>query len=213
MNDQFDFVIKTPLPAHSINRAKNFLLELDDFAARLQPSGSPRLLSTHLQLLLAGGADADGGYDLLIKMQEQYGAPGYSMTGVDVQNLITCVVLTAAHLGVHALQAVTQEDSSDYLADARYLRGYADGLVWAGDDALVISAMGRMGAKVSNSIFEPNKRLVFEWCEKNFSEGQSIDSAARAAMLVGGVSFVTTQKYIKAWKQTRDVAKKPINHR
>jgi hypothetical protein len=192
---------KNKLPAFLVDRVIDFALELDALTTKLQPPGSTRLLDTHLVLFLdPKAADADGGYEILTKVLEKFSADEYNMTSSDAQQLITLLVLVALHISAHALHADTLEDAIDLLSDAREMRGFANGVIWNGDDSMVRAELARRGAKAANSVYDLTKKNVFAWCDEHFAGKRSLEAAASEVMHIERISLVTARKYIKEWK-------------
>lgn len=173
------FKFNAPLPAHSIDRALWLITALDDFVRRRQKNGQPPLPSSQIQSLIDNGPDADKGWEIFNALKNKIDLPDHKATRDEVVLMLHCMVALAAHHAVHALLAKTPEDSGDHFADGKYLLGGAEMLTWGGDDAIVMAAKGRDGAKVTNSIYEPTKADVLSWCAKSLKPRQSTDSAAR----------------------------------
>lgn len=196
----YGFKFKTTLPAYSIDRAFWLIKALDDFVRPRQKDGQPPLPSSHIQDLIDKGADAERGWEILNELKRKLDSPDYKASRNEVVLLLHCMIALAAHHAVHALLATTPEESGDHFADGKYLLGGAEMLVWGGDDAIVMAAKGRDGAKVTNSIYEPTKTEVFSWCAKSLKPGRSTDSAAREINRTYGIAFDTARKYIKEFK-------------
>lgn len=199
----YKFKFNTTLPEHSIKRALWLVKALDDFVSRRQAAGQPPLPSSQIQDLIDEGPDADRGWEILNEIKKKLDSPDYKATRNELVNMLHCMIALAAHHAVHALLAKTAEESSDHFADGKYLLGGVEMLVWGGDDAIVMAAKGRDGARVTNSIYEPTKAEVFSWCAESLKPRQSTDSAAREVSSTFRISFDTARKYVKEYKATQ----------
>jgi len=177
--------------------------ELDQFAADFNVGrNGPGLLDSLLQHLLDGAADGDLMLDRLQAEVARTLANGYSMTKEDGYKLIMTIILTALHLAVQALQARSDAEAYDYLSDARYLRGYADGIIYSGNDALVRADFARLGAKGRHAETEGIKERILTWYAQNHGEFKSVDAAARAASKQEPIVFTTARKWIAEYKKS-----------
>ncbi|MQA23637.1 hypothetical protein [Rugamonas rivuli] len=199
----YNFKFKTTLPPHSIQRALWLIKALDDFARPRQTNCQLQLPSSQIQDLIDKGPDADRGWEIFNTLKKKLDSPDYKASRNEVVLMLRCMVALAAHHAVHALLAKTPEESSDHFADGKYLLGGCEMLAWGGDDAIVMAAKGREGAKVTNSIWKPTEQDVFDWCSAHRHEYRSIQAAAIEVNKLFGVSVETSKKYIKAVDLTK----------
>jgi len=202
MSETYHFTHSHPFSVHSLTRALGSIESLDNIVRLLQVDGLPPLPSSHVQELIDDGPDSEQGWKIFNEMKERFDSDGYKATKSELNLMLTCMIRLALHHAVHSMLAHSHEESSDHFALCEYLRGGVTFLIWGGDDAIVMAAKGRDGAKVTNSIYEPTKVEVFAWCTKSLHTYRSTDAAARVVTELFGVGFDTARKYIKEYKAT-----------
>jgi hypothetical protein len=191
------------LSPHLVERASNFMYELDLFAENFNVGRpGPGLLDSLFQGLWDGRADGEMMLDRLRSEIARTLVSGYSMTKEEGYTLVMTIILTALHLAVQALQADSEPDAYDYLSDARYLRGYADGVIYSGNDALIRADFARLGVKARHAETEEIKQRLSIWFVQNRERFTSVDSAALAATKQEPISFGTAQKWIREFKKS-----------
>jgi hypothetical protein len=197
----FDFVT-THRSMHSVERAVGFMHDLDQFAENFDVGrAGPGLLDSLLQRLLDGEANGELMFDVLRAEVARTLVNGYSMTKEDGYKLLMAIILTALHFAVEALQAKSDAEAYDHLSDARYLRGYADGIIYSGNDALIRADLARVGGKARQAENKEIKKCILEWYAENHGKFKSLDAAAEAARKQGPVAFTTARKWISEYKK------------
>lgn len=201
--NNLDFVT-TYRSMHSVERAISFLHDLDQFEQNFNVGrAGPGLLVSLLQRLLDGEANGDLMFEVLRADVARTLADGYSMTKEDGYKLLMTIILTALHFAVEALQAESDAEAYDHLSDARYLRGYADGIIYSGNDALIRADLARVGAKARHAETEEIKKRVLAWYAQHRGEFKSLDAAAEAARKQEPIAFTTARKWISEYKKAK----------
>lgn len=194
----------TRLSGRPVELAVNLMLDLDQFAEDFDVGRiGPGLLDACLQRLLDGEANGNLMFDVLRAEVEHTLAPGYSMTKEDGFKLIMTIILTALHLAVQAFQAESVDDAYDYLLDARYLRGYADGIIYSGNDALVRADFARLAGRARHAETNEMRGHVEAWYAQHHDKFRSVDAAAMAALKEVPISFPTARKWISEYKKSK----------
>jgi hypothetical protein len=199
------FTFNKNLAESSIAPAASFIQELDEFAAIFQPADMPPL-SMQFMPLLSGqeAADSETGQQLIVQLDEKCAVDGYRATKADVRTKFSLVVATAMHCVAEALQAKTDIASAAFLRKGCRLIGFAAGMVWSGDNALLRAEFSQKGGEATKAAFQPRKRAIFDWCEQNFHKYKSVSSAAQVASRVVPMAVKTAVKYINEWKSMKN---------
>lgn len=192
-------VATSTLPTPMIEQIAKFMADLDEFASHF--GHAKGLLESVLQQLLDGHANGDLMRRELHKFLDYTQSEGYSMSKDDAAKLMMLIILTALHLAVHALQASTVEDAVRALAEAHQLRGFADGVLYAGNDALVRADLAREAVKARHAETNAMKERLIEWYAANPKRFKSVDAAAQEAIKLEPIAFTTARKWITEYRK------------
>ncbi|MCS0631666.1 hypothetical protein NX786_20270 [Telluria mixta] len=199
----FDFATSS-LSEDSFQEILDFIYELDQFAANFSFGlAGPGLLDSVLQQLLDGEAN---GRLMLKKFQDEVvrvQVDGYSMTHEEGFKLMMLTILASLHFAVHALQAESVDEALRHFARAERLRGFADGLLFSGTDALVRANLARMGAKAKNKETEQIRNRLEAWYAQHHTQFKSMDAAAEAARKQEPISFRTARQWLSEYKKRK----------
>lgn len=195
--NQYKYEFQSALPKYAIERALELIEFSDSLVRGLQRNGFPVLPSTHIQELIDSGPNSAEGWKILNQMKVKFDTVGYKATRPELEKMLFCMIMLVAHHAVHAILAETEEESSWHHGRGQYLIGATDFLVWGGDDAVVMAAKGRDGARVTNSVYDSTKLEVLAWCDLHRNEYRSAEAAAREINKKFGVSIDTAKKYLK----------------
>lgn len=198
----FDFTA-TRLSQRCIQRILSFMHELDQFAAHFNfRLVGPGLLDSILEQLLHGEANGELMLEKLRFEVNRTQAKGYTMTHEEGFKLMMHTILAALHFAVHALQAESTDDALDHFSDARYLRGFADGILYSGTDALVRADLARVGANARHTETKEIRERIEAWYAQHHRKFKSVDAAATAAVKEEPISFPTARKWISEYKKS-----------
>lgn len=203
---KYKYEFQSELPEYAIERALELIGFIDSLVVGIQRNGLPVLPSTQIQELINTGPNSAEGWKIFNQMKVKFDSVGYKATKSELDEMLFCMIMLIAHHAVHAILAETEEESSWHHGRGQYLVGAVDFLVWGGDDAVVMAAKGRDGARVTNSIYDPTKLEVFVWCDRHRNEYRSAEAAAREVNKKFGVSVDTAKKYLKEHKLKKSIA-------
>ena len=204
---EYKYEFHSALPEYAIERALELIEFIDSLATGLQQNSLPVLPSAHIQELINTGPNSAEGWKIFNQMKVKFDSVGYKATKSELEEMLSFMIMLIAHHAVHAILAETEEESSWHYGRGQYLVGATDFLIWGGDDAVVMAAKGRDGARVTNSIYDQTKLKVFAWCDDHRNEYRSAEAAAREVNEKFGVSVDTAKKYFKEHKLKNQLTK------
>lgn len=192
----------TLLSEEMVELVINFMYELDQFAGHFDIGRTgPGLLDSLLQRLLDGEANGDLMLDVLRSFLARTQAKNYSMTREDGFKLMMTIIRAALELAVHALQAQSDIEACRYLLKAQNLRGFADGVIFSGNDALVRADLARLAVKARHAETDEMKKRIETWYAKHHGQFKSVDAAAQEAIKLEPIAFTTARKWIVAFRK------------
>jgi hypothetical protein len=207
MKDLHNFSFTTTLLSEEmVELVTNFMYELDQFAGHFDIGRTgPGLLDSLLQRLLDGEADGDLMLDVLHSYLDRTQAKDYSMTREDGFKLMMTIIRAALDFAVHALQAQSDTEACRCLLKAQHLRGFADGVIFQGNDALVRADLARVAVKARHTETNEMKKRIWTWYAEHHRQFKSVDAAAREATNREPIVFTTAQRWIVAYRKLNNV--------